>query len=45
MKFGVNARVYEARIYDARIYETLFLNLLMPTGYVMHHQQFNIQQL
>ena len=21
------------------------LNLLKPTGYVMHHQQFNIQQL
>jgi hypothetical protein len=21
------------------------INLLKPTGYVMHHQQFNIQQL
>ena len=23
----------------------LLFNLLKPTGYVMHHQQFNIQQL
>ena len=31
--------------YQTAAIQGTFLNLLKPTGHVMHHQQFNIQQL